>query len=488
MLIFLLSFSNYAVSQSHCQSMTYLNNNDNLCIGSTLVNFYTEDFSNGLSESLWRYGYPWGAKMTSSSSFIHENENISVENGVLKIKTKYKPGIYCLGGWDDNGNWDPCLTTEYFQYTSGAIHSKFKFKAWGYFEAEIKIPDMSNPTWPAVWFYSNCHRELDIIEIWKDESGMSSSDANKTARFASHGNFLADCLLESGCSDNLKLLQGIDFTQSFNTFSVNWYPMYVDWFINNSYEFSVYRFYSLSGQYISNCQGFSAGNYKHQAYFPRLEPEPYDFIINSGVRNYIASSPFADLNAEPILEVNSVTFNKWVNCNDDMLIEGEYIDDDSFIYGNTILVKENNNSEYMEINSNSPYVFKASNSITIENIDISAGSFCDFEIIDCELPENLVHPDNYGEIPNQVLEEKRIEIYPNPFCDKITIDNTDKVLKIELINMVGQVVYQTFFNQDENIKESANIPAYLSNGIYFMKIYSESKPDVLIKVNKNCNN
>jgi beta-glucanase (GH16 family) len=490
MLIFSLAFSsisNYAVSQDHCETVTHLDNTVNLCPGSTLINFYRENFNNGLNNSLWRYGYPWGAKMTSASKFIHENENVSVEDGVLKIKTKYKPDTYCLGGWDQNGNWDPCFMTEYFEYTSGAIHSKFKFKAWGYFETEIKIPDMVNPTWPAVWFYSSCHRELDIIEIWKDESGQSSNNANKTARFTSHGNFLNYCHLE-GCSYGLKLLQSIDFTAGFNTFSVNWYPMYVDWFINGSYKFSNYRFYSMSGQYLTNCQGFSYGNYRHQAYFPRLEPEPYDFIINSGVRNYIASSPFDDLDAEPIFEINSVTFKKWVNCSDVMLIEGEYLDDDSFIYGNTIVVKENDNSEYMKVNSNSPYVFRASTSITIENIEISAGAFCDFEIIDCNVSENLIHSESYSEIFGEDLEEKRIEIYPNPFCDKITISNTDKMYKFELINMLGQVVCQTFFNQEKNIEESVNIPGYISNGIYFMKIYSEANPDLLIKVNKNCNN
>lgn len=67
-----------------------------------------------------------------------------------------------------------------------------------------------------------------------------------------------------------------------------------------------------------------------------------------------------------------------------------------------------------------------------------------------------------------------LSIYPNPVKEKgyIKLNNTEKILNIELINLRGQ---KSYFNNDihENIVDF-NVKS-LPNGIYFVKVFTENK-------------
>ena len=69
------------------------------------------------------------------------------------------------------------------------------------------------------------------------------------------------------------------------------------------------------------------------------------------------------------------------------------------------------------------------------------------------------------------LQNQHIEIYPNPANNEIIINSKgNKISKIELTNNLGQIVSSKQIN---DLKTTFNLADY-SNGVYFLKIYSES--------------
>lgn len=89
------------------------------------------------------------------------DENIILENGILKLIAKREPGNYPVWRFDGNGNGS--IVQKYFEYTSGWIQSKMNFK-YGLFEIRFKMP-VGKGLWPAFWLYGgNPNEEFDIFE------------------------------------------------------------------------------------------------------------------------------------------------------------------------------------------------------------------------------------------------------------------------------------------------------------------------------------
>jgi hypothetical protein len=72
----------------------------------------------------------------------------------------------------------------------------------------------------------------------------------------------------------------------------------------------------------------------------------------------------------------------------------------------------------------------------------------------------------------------RIEIFPNPFEDKITLNYSMKesaLLKFELSDITGKIVYtENYYSLSGKNQRELNLEN-LNSGMYFMNVYSESK-------------
>jgi hypothetical protein len=77
---------------------------------------------------------------------------------------------------------------------------------------------------------------------------------------------------------------------------------------------------------------------------------------------------------------------------------------------------------------------------------------------------------------NNPEESKLFSIYPNPASDKVNISfntGTSEVVKIKMINSLGNVVYTENLSTTGNIDRSINT-ALLANGMYFLNVQSKN--------------
>lgn len=87
---------------------------------------------------------------------------------------------------------------------------------------------------------------------------------------------------------------------------------------------------------------------------------------------------------------------------------------------------------------------------------------------------------NYGILSNQEFQTKQIKIYPNPFKDKIQIENPEEITEFQLYTLDGKLI-STHKNVDDlNSKLSS-----LNNAVYFLKVKSENNKSQTVKLIKN---
>lgn len=125
--------------------------------GWTMV-FNDEFEGNALDKSKWNPTYNWGHTHNHRAYCVEEN--VSVENGLLRIKGEAKrhpqAPATCKSG-DKTYSLD---------YTSGAIDTRGKFEVrYGYIEGRFKMPKQLG-TWPAFWtLQDGWPPEIDIFEV-----------------------------------------------------------------------------------------------------------------------------------------------------------------------------------------------------------------------------------------------------------------------------------------------------------------------------------
>ena len=79
---------------------------------------------------------------------------------------------------------------------------------------------------------------------------------------------------------------------------------------------------------------------------------------------------------------------------------------------------------------------------------------------------------NIGNVGIESLANNGVSIYPNPFIEELTIEtNSDKVQRLEILNLMGQTVYTSYIN---NKKTTINTSAF-ANGVYILKLYTDKE-------------
>ncbi|MBQ1606164.1 MAG: T9SS type A sorting domain-containing protein, partial [Bacteroidales bacterium] len=68
-----------------------------------------------------------------------------------------------------------------------------------------------------------------------------------------------------------------------------------------------------------------------------------------------------------------------------------------------------------------------------------------------------------------------ISIFPNPATDILNITSSETISEIEIVNVMGQVVYRTEVNSDNAVCDVEDLKA----GVYIIRIYGTSTASVV---------
>ena len=175
---------------------------------------------NCLDPSNWNIE-DWAAEKNNELQY-YSPSNVKVEDGLLKLISKNEK----FKGRD---------------YTSGAVHSMGKFNfLYGKVEMKAKLP-VGQGVFPAFWMMPDKGDtwlpEIDIMEMlghepnevwmvshWLDTAGTLNSDANT--------------------------FKGPDFSKGFHTFSIEWTPDSITWFIDDIERFQSSKFIPTENMYL----------------------------------------------------------------------------------------------------------------------------------------------------------------------------------------------------------------------------------------------
>lgn len=86
----------------------------------------------------------------------------------------------------------------------------------------------------------------------------------------------------------------------------------------------------------------------------------------------------------------------------------------------------------------------------------------------------------YGVLSNKEFQAKQVKVYPNPFSDKIQIQNSEEIKQLQLFDLKGKLICT-----NKNIDDLNSKLGSLNNAVYFLKITFKNNKSETIKLIKN---
>jgi beta-glucanase (GH16 family) len=174
--------------------------------------------------------YMQGTLKSSHSQEYNTLDNIHLSNGYLCITAKKETiEAKCISWLGPDVILDDTLPNlRIYNYTSSCIQTQEKY-LYGRFEIRCKIPKGS--FWPSFWLFGDWDEfgnkdrknEIDVFEFRRGENKPSSNI---------HYDIDGDDNTES-CTDHPSLLF-INFSETFNTFTLIWDEYKIEWYINGN--------------------------------------------------------------------------------------------------------------------------------------------------------------------------------------------------------------------------------------------------------------
>ena len=243
----------------------------------------------------------WNREHGNDELQYYLDDNVVVEDGVLKLTTKREPGYYNVWRFNNDGNG--YVTTKYFEYTSGWIQTKMNFQ-YGLYEARCRIPD-GQGFWPAFWLYGN-GEEIDIFEFSSNEQNRHLTTIHKWYDDGGH----------EFCPENWE--SNTSFANDFHIFSLEWDEFVLIFRVDGVVKRIIFNYYNILGQSFGNYQSITDGPYTRFALFPS---NPQSMILNLAIPG--ANSNFGDPELTPTifpssLDIDYVKVYKKTNPNRDI--------------------------------------------------------------------------------------------------------------------------------------------------------------------------
>ena len=197
-------------------------------------------------------------------------DEVYIENGCLVLRSRQRS----YSGYDNAGDW------RHFDYTSGLVETRDRFAtAYGRIEVRARLP-ATRGLWPAHWLLPDSRRwppEIDIMELLGHEP---------TRVYMTHHWGQWPDVQRAGNS-----YSGLDFSQGFHTFAIEWSPARIDWYIDGMLRFSSVQDIPREPFYIilnTAVGGDWPGNPDASSVFPQYHRIDY-------VRAYMPGDPGAAL-------------------------------------------------------------------------------------------------------------------------------------------------------------------------------------------------
>jgi beta-glucanase (GH16 family) len=456
---------------------------DDFISGDWTLVFNDEFNGNELDKSKWfTCENGWNREHGDELQYYLDN-NITVEDGILKLTAKREPGDYDVWRFDDEGGY---ITQKYFEYTSGWIQSKLEFK-YGYFEIRCKIPE-GKGFWPAFWLFGykpNPKPEIDIFEFAGDEPKKHAINIREW-RGKKKSNPNKDIVID--CSTKKKY--GIDFSKGFHTFSAEWDEFKVIFRVDGEIKRIDYRYLDLKGVGLYDCWHHVDGLYLVNPYFPY---KPSNLIANLAISHGpFGGPPNSSTEFPSSLEIDYIRVYKRLDNTKDLSICK--IPDDQegdVITGKTITVGGNSCNSVIKSGESLSLVAKDKIKL-LPGFHAEAGSNFSAKIASDagQKSSNLKHKkkslidttsqkikkDSFSsnDKNKDIIDEETYKIYPNPNKGRFVIQitkNVDSFQKIEILNINGILIIQrVFLNSDKVTIDLSDFP----KGTYILKIIKDN--------------
>ena len=375
------------------------------------------------------------------------DDNIVLDNGILKLIAKEEPGYYNVWRFDGGAH----IEQKYFKYTSGWIQTKQKFK-YGLFEIRVKLPE-GKGLWPAFWLFGgNPDEEFDIFEYKGETPNRIHYDMHCPNGCQNFGDWIT--------------VNG-NFSDGFNVIMGEWGPNATFWYLNGR-EFTIWF-----------------GNLYYQA----------SVIANLAIAtNFGPFSPGPDNSTmfPSIFEIDYIRIWTRIDCEQNITIENysQTNTDPTVITGNQITMGGNNGDANLQNGQHLKMI--ATDRINLRpGFEAESGSNFSAKIINCPSINNNYKsieeqdsglcvisecvPDSLHQMQTKSTFENSpslyTKIYPNPTDGEIDIEFVGKIernVKITLTNSTGMVV----FIQDNIIDNKISIDiSNLAKGVYILTGY-----------------
>lgn len=215
---------------------------DNLCNDNPWILVFEDEFDgHGIDKSVWLTKLRNGWRLRPGKEqqyYTFDGSNYEVANGIIDLIARAEDYVFsacvCPDCGIDSILVDRISNQREFKYTSCNIQTKRKF-SFGRFEASVKLPK-GKGFWPAFWLhggdFENVERynELDIFEFWNEDDFWGNYDPDKLSKY-----HLMTTHFESQGEVHFcqrKREYGIDFSDDFNEFSVDWERNRIVWYVN----------------------------------------------------------------------------------------------------------------------------------------------------------------------------------------------------------------------------------------------------------------
>jgi len=234
--------------------------------------FHDEFGGDRLDTNKWYTYYPYGENASKDScdfcrthvtANVYRDTNVHVQDGLLVLRSHRLENEW-LG--------------KTFAYTSGMVFSKQVFTQFGKYEIRCKIPQ-GKQQWPAFWIFG-WNTEIDVFEfICKGPEKIEFSVHNWLSKDCDNDNPSkgAPCY-----SNRSKIVDfDIDFSESFHTFTLEYEPHLIKFYIDDVMVRVVSKYYDLKKKPVFHSP-VKPGVYYIDPAFP-IPGEPVQVIANQAI-------------------------------------------------------------------------------------------------------------------------------------------------------------------------------------------------------------
>lgn len=441
-----------------------------ICREEPWILVFEDDFDGTeLDNSKWHIekGVPRDHRFEKQKAW-HQEDNIVVENGLLKIVTKreQKNGMTYYNHFIQNDSIAD------FEYTTGEIVCKKQFGS-GKFEARIKIPK-GRGLWPAFWlFSSNPWSEIDIFEFWNETKPFyCSSLLSHVAHMSVHYDHDND----GSANEDKHKYSGMDYSSDFHIYSIVFNEAYIKWYIDDVLIFSHYQYFKQrSGSTYPPVECHLNENYLYfiDLIYPK---QPMNIRLNVAVQRgkkdgcKYSNEPDETTILPSQMEVDWVRFYTTASCADNYFSDITLTGDETDVYQ----VFSGNDVEFSNVffDEGATVLVHAANSITLNNeTTLSEGSnirlhvdnsVCDNYTLKKSEKELMLDETILGDNDNELL-----EIYPNPTTGVINIQKStdykeDDEYELTITSMLGEMLIRKTIT----LPYTDKLP--LGEGVYYL--------------------